>query len=188
MGKKLLHTWGYDTEGKVIHVNETEKGGAYTCPLCGDRLIARNGGKVQRPHFAHFKKTSKKCNGTSVLHHLFKEKAAALLQTHISEHSPFPIQWSCPYCSKIYQRNLLQRVAGLSTNEAIDRHTPDILLTDKDNSPLIAIELLVSRKLSKKIIQLYETRGIILIQIRIAEVDWDNVGNKLHHPDSVSFC
>ena len=83
MGKKLLHTLGYDSEGNVVHVNEAEKGSIYTCPQCGDRIIARNGGKMQRPHFAHFKKSAQKCNGASVLHIHLLARMEKLLQEHL---------------------------------------------------------------------------------------------------------
>ena len=59
MAKKLLHIIGYDEEGHVLHVDNTEKGGTYICPQCGERIIARKDGSMQRPHFAHFKKSEK---------------------------------------------------------------------------------------------------------------------------------
>ena len=60
MGRKLLHTLGYNDQGIIVHVNDAVKGKSYSCPLCGERIIARNGGKSQRPHFAHFKKSEVK--------------------------------------------------------------------------------------------------------------------------------
>lgn len=188
MGKKLLHTLGYDSEGNVVHVNEAEKGSIYTCPQCGDRIIARNGGKMQRPHFAHFKKSPQKCNGVSVLHSLLLNQTEKLLQEHLQQGKAFNIQWSCPYCSKLYQRDLLQQISSIGTNENIDGHCADLLLWGYDHNPLIAIELLINRKLPKKVIRLYETKGIILIQIHVQKESWKEVSTMLQHPNSVSFC
>ena len=82
MAKKLLHTLGCNEEGCILHVNDAEKGSIYTCPQCGDRIIARVGGTMQRPHFAHFKK-SDQCSGESVLRHYFYQQAISLLQQKI---------------------------------------------------------------------------------------------------------
>ena len=115
MGKKLLHTTGCDEEGHVIHVNEAERGSTYSCPLCGERIIARNEGKSQRPHFAHFKKTESGCNGENLLLHLFRQKAVELLSEHLHQKTAFPIRWSCPLCNRSYEKDLLQQVASLAT-------------------------------------------------------------------------
>lgn len=188
MGKKLLQTLGYDTEGKIIHVNNTEKGGTYTCPQCGDRIIARNGGKMQRPHFAHFKKSVQKCNGATVLYRYILSQASKILQTYIEQKKSFNIHWSCPYCSKSYSKDLLQKVNSLAIGKSINGHCTDILLSDEEGTPLIAIEILINRRLTKKVIEQYETKGIILIQIHATENDWENITALLQHPHSVSFC
>ena len=187
MTKKLLHTLGYNEERNILHVNDAEKGSIYTCPQCGDRIIARNGGIMQRPHFAHFKK-SEQCSGESVLHHFFCREAVSLLQKHIALKKPFPIHWSCPLCNRPYSKDLLQQVTSLSTGADIDGHRPDITLLDEKGNPIIAIKILVRKKLTKKTLHFYEEKGIILIRIQADEDDWTKVEEKLSHPDSVTFC
>ena len=188
MGKKLLHTTGYDEEGRILHVSEAGKGGTYTCPLCGDRIIARNEGKAQRPHFAHFKKADAGCNGEALLLHLFKQKAITLLQIHIEQKQAFTIHWSCPLCNRPYHKDILQQVTSLATDTDIEGHHPDIALLNADGQPVIAIQLLIRKKLTKKTLHFYEEKGIILIQVQLEEDDWMHVEEKLTHPDSVSFC
>ena len=188
MGKKLLHTTGCDEEGRIIHINEAEKGGIYTCPLCHDRLVTRNEGKAQRPHFAHFKKTEAGCNGEALLLHLFRQKAVTLLNGHIERKEPFPIRWLCPLCNRRYEKDILQQAASLTTDIDIEGHHPDITLLDAKGRPLIAIKLLIRRKLTKKTLHFYEDRGIILIQVRLEEDDWMQVEEKLSNPESVTFC
>ncbi len=188
MGKKLLHTTGCDEEGHILHIHSAEKGRTYTCPLCGDRIIPRNEGKTQRPHFAHFKKTVAGCSGESLLHHLFLTGSITLLQDRINQQKEFPVTWSCPYCNRTYTKNLLQQVVSLSTGFSIEEHKPDITLLNAQGEPLIAIKLLIRKKLTKKALHAYEERGIILIQIQLEENDWMKVEEKLSHPDSVSFC
>ena len=188
MGKKLLHTIGCDEEGKIIHVNDAEKGAIYTCPLCRDRIIARNGGTLQRPHFAHFKKSEIQCNGESILHHIVCREAVNILQERITQQQSLPIEWSCPYCIRKYHKDLLQQVKQAVTDYPIEGHCPDITLLDKDGQPIFALEFLIKRKLTKKEIRFYEEKGIILIQYSLGEGDWRKVENKLSHPDSVTFC
>ena len=188
MGKKLLHTTGYDEEGRIIHINEAERGGIYTCPLCQERIIARNEGKSQRPHFAHFKKTEAGCSGETLLFHLFRQKAIDILKGHISRKEAFPIRWSCPLCNRLYEKDMLQQVASLAIDFSIEGHHPDITLLDDKGHPLFAIKLLIRRKLTKKTLHFYEEKGIILLQISLEEDDWMRVEEKLSHPDSVTFC
>ena len=188
MGKRLLHTTGCDEEGCILHVGDAEKGGIYTCPLCGDRIVARNEGKMQRPHFAHFKKTEAGCTGEALLHHLFLQESAALLQEHIGQKKEFPITWSCPYCNRHYTKDLLQQVSSLATDYTLEGHHPDLTLLDAQGQPLIAIKLLIRRKLTKKTLHFYEEKGIILIQIQLEENDWQQVVKKLSSPHSVTFC
>ena len=188
MGKKLLHTTGCDSEGRILHIHEAEKGQTYTCPLCGDRIVPRNEGKAQRPHFAHFKKTEAGCSGDSLLHHLFLQASLTLLQKHISQQKEFPITWSCPYCNRTYTKDLLQQVASLSSDYTLGEQHPDITLLNAQGQPLIAIKLLIRKKLTKKALHFYEESGIILIQIQLEENDWMKVEEKLSRPDSVTFC
>lgn len=187
MAKKLLHTLGCDEEGSILHINDAEKGGTYTCPQCGDRIIARNGGMTQRPHFAHFKK-SEQCSGESVLHHFFCREAIRLFQNHIEQKQAFLIEWSCPYCNRKYSKDMLQQAVSVSTEFTIDGHHPDITLLDKKGQPVIAIKLLIRKKLTKKTIHFYEEKGIILIQYQCEENDWSDIEKKLHAPESVAFC
>ena len=188
MGKKLLHTIGCDEEGKIIHVNDAEKGAIYTCPLCRDRIIARNGGTLQRPHFAHFKKSEIQCNGESILHLVFRREAMNILQKRITQQQSLPIEWSCPYCIRKYNKDLLQQVKQVVTDYPIEGHCPDITLLDKNGQPIFALEFLIKRKLTKKEIRFYEEKGIILIQYSLGEGDWQQMVEKLSHPDSVTFC
>ena len=188
MGKKLLHTTGCDSEGRILHIRKAEKGQTYTCPLCGDRIVPRNEGKAQRPHFAHFKKTEAGCSGDSLLHHLFLQASLTLLQKHISQQKEFPITWSCPYCNRTYTKDLLQQVTSLSSDYTLGEQHPDITLLNAQGQPLIAIKLLIRKKLTKKALHFYEEKGIILIQIQLEENDWMKVEEKLSRPDSVTFC
>lgn len=192
MRRKLLATIGYDAEGRLIHIKEARKGETYTCPQCGDRIVARKSGKTEkgskRPHFAHIKKSKQKCSGESILRHLFVMQSVKLLQTYLDEGKTFQIEWSCPYCSQMYSPNLLKRVKNIRTDFSWKGHTPHIALLDKEGKLLIAIETVIRHKLTKKIIHAYEADGIILIQLCLTEKDIMNVKEKLQRPDYVGFC
>ena len=187
MAKKLLHTIGLDEEKGIHHINDAEKGKIYTCPQCGERIIVRNGGSMQRPHFAHFKK-SDQCTGESVLHHFFSQQAVTILQKHIEQKEAFFIEWSCPYCNRKYSKDILQQAQTVRTQFIIEGHQPDITLLDAQGNPLIAIQLLIRKKLTKRTLHFYEEKGIILIQYHLHEKDWKRVEEKLSHPSSVTFC
>ena len=187
MAKKLLHIIGYDEEGRVLHVDNTEKGGTYVCPQCGERIIARKDGSMQRPHFAHFKK-SEMCNGESVLLHHFQKEAVSLLQAYINQKKALFIEWSCPYCNRKYSKDLLQQIVSLDTELTIEEHHPDISLLDSHGHPLIALQFFIRKKPTKRTLHFYEDKGIVLIQYQLNEDCWKNVEEKITHPDSVTFC
>ena len=184
MAKKLLHTFGLNAEGRIVHVNDTEKGITYTCPQCGERIVARNGGVTQRPHFAHFKKSKEQCNGESVLTLLFHREVLELLQNHIDNGEPFLMEWSCPYCHRRHENNLLKHVVCTKSSST----SQGILLYNKEGEAIIAIETILRRKLTKKTIERYESEGILLIQLNLTEESLMNVADKLRHPDNVGFC
>lgn len=188
MGKKLLLTFGYNADRQIISVNESEKGSCYFCPQCGERIIAKNGGKSQRPHFAHFKKSNQSCNGESVLLHWFKQKAFELIRQHQETNTPFLIHWHCPYCSKQHSKNLLKKVEVIQENYLLNGQLTDMALIGKDGNPLIAINFIIKRKLTKKALEFYEKSGIILIQYQVSEIDWIQYEETLAHPQYVTFC
>lgn len=188
MARKLLHTFGFDEEGTIVHVNETEKGGTYTCPQCGERIVARNGGVSQRPHFAHFKKSDKRCNGETILIQLFRQRMLAFIQEHLDHGEALKMQWSCPYCHRKYEKDLLKQIVRVEERPTLANMTPDIALYDKEGLPIIAFELTLHRKLTRKTIERYETAGILLIQYQLSEESLRNVAGKLQHPDAVGFC
>ena len=83
---------------------------------------------------------------------------------------------------------MLQQVASISSDYTHGEQHPDITLFDAQGQPLIAIKLLIRKKLTKKALHSYEERGIILIQVQLEENDWMKVEEKLSRPDSVTFC
>lgn len=188
MAKKLLHTLGYNEEGNIIHANNAEKGATYTCPQCGERIIARNNGVNQRPHFAHFKRSEKQCNGETVLIQLFRQQVLTILQSHLDQGDAFHIEWSCPYCQRKYEKDLLKQVTRAEERPTLSNMTPDIALYNKEGNPIIAFEIILRRKLTKKTIESYEAAGILLIQLCISEENAFHVADKLCHPDAVGFC
>ena len=192
MRRKLLCTIGYNDDGQLVHIRDTQKGEIYRCPQCGGRIVPHNSGKdgkgSKRPHFSHLKKPELKCTGESVLRHVFREKAVQILQHRLDAQKAFDLHWACNYCSQLYSKNLLKRTATIATQTSIEGHTPDILLLNKHGKPVIGIEIVVRQKLTRKVIHRYETQGILLIEIHPTEKDLHAVEEKLSHPDKVGFC
>jgi hypothetical protein len=56
IGKELVYA--LNPEGKHVYIDDVENGldCNCTCPACGGQLIARNEGKKNKHHFAHYNK------------------------------------------------------------------------------------------------------------------------------------
>ena len=57
IGKELVY--GLTADGKYAHIDDVANGMLCNCicPACGGKLIARNGGKKNKHHFAHYSNT-----------------------------------------------------------------------------------------------------------------------------------
>lgn len=69
-----IFKYALNQEGKLVHVESVPNGKDCdcVCPYCGDKLTAKNKGKVREPHFAHKADVCAKYHET-ILHQLAKE-------------------------------------------------------------------------------------------------------------------
>ncbi len=51
----MLCEYAFDINHKLVHIDDVDNGCNCncTCPCCGEKMIARNGGKIREHHFAH---------------------------------------------------------------------------------------------------------------------------------------
>ena len=71
----MLYEYAFDINHKLVHIDDVDNGCNCncTCPCCGEKMIARNGGKIREHHFAHSSGTD--CVGyrETLLHILSKQ-------------------------------------------------------------------------------------------------------------------
>ena len=57
--KGIRYSFANDENGNRTYISEAKKGGKYTCPLCGSKMIPKLG-KIKRHHYAH--ESESKCD------------------------------------------------------------------------------------------------------------------------------
>ena len=188
----ILHTVATDKDGNLIKANDAEKDNDFFCPLCKTELILRKSGKTRkgskRPHFAH-RALTPNCTPETALHFLFKNLLAEKLQKHISTHTPLLMTWSCKYCYNRHTGNLLKKIRSLKVEYNMTVCQPDIALFDRDGNVFAVIEIVVSHKPEKNVLQFYKDNNIILLQINLtSDKDIDELDAKIANPDFVATC
>ncbi len=183
----------YNEAGDVVYSDNAVKGERYFCPKCGGELIFKNSGKrgpgSRCKHFSH-KAKNHDCTNESILHSIFKHKAAKLLREKIDNKIGFVISWKCGVCGKKYENGNLLKVA----NEIKEEYClevvcrPDIAILDISGKVRIAIEIVVTHEPEEKTLKYYRENGIILVQYNVIEDDIFRVEERLKTPDRLSLC
>ena len=72
---KIKLPCGIDKDGKVIYIEDAKNGlkCECRCPACMQLLIAKNGGKKRKPHFAHLNTVECEHGYQSALHYMAKD-------------------------------------------------------------------------------------------------------------------
>lgn len=186
-----LNKIAFDSEGRIVFIQDAIKGLDYYCPDCGERFAVKNSGKTgphsKRPHFAHTG-ASHNCTPESILHKAFKKLSAELLQTCINEKQSFSIEWACPHCAEKYKGDLLAAAKSVVVEKDLQICRPDISLLDNDGSVVATIEVVVSHEPELPTLSYYAEHGIPMIRVDVTEEDLNNVAAKLAKPDFVSLC
>lgn len=71
MMKALLYEYAKNEQDVFTHIDNAIKGNHYSCIVCGEPLIIKEGSK-KRKHFAH--KSNSKCDGESYIHKIWKKR------------------------------------------------------------------------------------------------------------------
>lgn len=189
---KLLYTVATDKFGNLIKANDAEKGNDFLCPVCRTDLILRKSGKTgkgtKRPHFAH-RALTPNCTPETALHYSFKTLLAEKLRQYIESERSLPISWRCQYCYAEHSGNLLKRITKVKAEHNMTICQPDIALFDKEDKVFAVIEVVVTHKPEKSVMEYYDQENIILIQINlISDLDLDELENKIAKPELVATC
>ena len=137
--------WGLQIQTQsMVHVSQAPNGKASECicPACNTPLIARNQGKINAPHFAHFYPTDQPGTCEGQLHETAKRLLHQRIQVALAESTNIPIKWACEHCSCEHGGDLLKGVETAHMEEVIRdaKVRPDIHLR-RDDQPITLLEI-----------------------------------------------
>lgn len=156
-----------EKDGRLVHVSTVARGLKCSahCPVCKTPVVARKGEKT-RHHFAHYPGAN--CSAETVLHCIGKQLIYKKLLAAIHSEQPVNLQWKCIACSERHHMNLLENVHQVTLEKKLDQCRPDICLLSADRQPRALIEIVVSHRPDRKIIDYCNQHNIPLVIFRIA--------------------
>lgn len=196
MREETLIPLAYNHGGNLVTVKTAIRGHQYVCPDCGGRLMFRNSGKTgpgsRRAHFAHIGADDHRCTGESVLHAVFKEKAATMLRSHIEEGKPFMIGWQCDKCGTNHQGNLLYMAISIDVEHDLGLCRPDVAILDRDGNVVVAFEVVVTHPPTEETLRYYHDHGIVLCRVDLeidkADEQLADIAGTILQTAKISFC
>lgn len=192
MVKKILYATAVDEHGQMVHIDDSQKGKSYYCLGCNEKLVLRKSGKSgagsRRPHFAHNGSTHN-CSPETVLHMSFKKMLVELINKNMAEQNKIPISWKCGDCGREYTGDLLEKAVVVKEEYSLGSCRPDIVLLDKNEEVIVAIEIVVTHPPEESTLQYYRDNKIVLIQINLStEDELRKVLARIRKPDLVVYC
>ena len=189
--KDILHTVATDAQGQLINAVEASKGDVFFCPSCGNSLILYKSGNTGKgskpPHFEH--KSGSSCAPETILHLVAKQMVADFLSRKIAEGLPVNFAWTCALCTEQHQGNLLRAAKKVQVETAVDRIRPDILLSDHNDQPMIAVEIVVSHAPEPEMLAFCEMQHIQVVELHLtADSDIDRIEELITNPTVVRAC
>ena len=191
----ILYVSAIDERGNLCFAFNEDKTQRkkYLCPNCGVPVILRKSDNVgkyaKRPHFAHKANEGVDCCPETVLHNTFKTELYKILKEHLDNNKEFICEWNCNIFPDRYKGNLLKRIGNVYMERDLGVCRPDILLTDNDDKPYIAIEIVVTHKPEEQTIKYYKDNNIYLYQINLeSDNDLKNIEIKAKYPDFFDAC
>lgn len=159
-----------EKEGRLVHVSTVERGLKChaVCPVCKTPVVARKGDKT-RHHFAHYPGAN--CSAETVLHFIAKQLIYEKLQTAVALKQVMPVEWKCIACAGRHHMNLLENVSQVTLEKKLGQCRPDICLLDTNDQARALIEIVVSHRPDRKIIDYCNRHNIPLIIFRIVNAE-----------------
>ena len=196
MRKAILYVSALDEYGKLCFAFNEDKSlkKKYFCPNCGIPMTLKKSESkskyAKRPHFEHPSKDVCNCNPEIVLHNTFKTKFYEILKDRINNNESFNFNWNCTVCHKEHSDNLLKSIEKVSIENELGDYCPDILLTDKNGMPFIAIDIEVIDTPYPYFKQQYNTHNdILLYKINLqSDEELKNIAVRAAQPDFFDFC
>lgn len=190
--RDILYTVAYDYAQNLVLAVNAVKGQRYHCPECKGEMIPRRSVEqkkgAKRPHFAH-KIKSLNCEPESVLHFGFKRLLSQRIQRHLDNKEPLPIKWQCTACDRMHEGNLLKKAARVEEEFSLGPCRPDIVLSTNADSPVWALEVVVTHAPEEQAIAYYRQQRIALARFDLkSDTDLDKATAPVLMPDRVDQC
>jgi hypothetical protein len=175
--------------GELIHISKVTSGkqNDCLCPECNQPLIAKKGNKVTH-HFAHEREAI--CNLESALHKVAKNLLHLRIRTALDNGLSLRIHYYCETCGDEHDLALLGQARDVKLETSLGVARPDILLLNKAEKPIIAIEVIFRHSPEVRVKAFYESQKITLVEIHIqSESTFLELQNfQVLHADYVSWC
>jgi hypothetical protein len=188
----ILYTVAYDDNQALVLAVDALKGHNYHCPECKGDMIPRRSIEqkkgAKRPHYAH-KVKSPNCKPESVLHFGFKRMLSQRIQKHLDNKEPLPIKWHCSVCEGDHEGNLLKKAIRVAEEYSLGPCRPDIVLTTEMDSPVWALEVVVTHAPEDRTLDHYRANRIALARFDLkSDTDLVKATAPVLEPDHVDQC
>lgn len=169
----MISQYALNSDGKLVFVDDVENGLKCncTCPSCGEKMLAKNGGSDREHHFSH--ESGHDCDGyRETLLHIWSKQ---IIEEHKSLSIPIykGIDGGCilinPYDEKDFslpEQKLHFTSVEIEKRTDISELQPDIVGVTEEGLRLW-IEVFVTHKCSEKKISMIKKDGINCIEIRV---------------------
>jgi hypothetical protein len=187
--KKLLYTVAKTKDNKIVKANNAEKNEAYYCVVCGGEMVLKKSEKqLRRSHFAH-KVLTENCTPEGALHFAFKNLLFERIDNCLKNDHSLEVEWLCEFCNQKHKVNLLKKTENVKIETTLDYCKPDIVLFDENNTPIIAIEVVVTHYPEETSLKYFRDNKIVLIRFDISvEEDLESVNKEILSPSQVLCC
>ena len=155
----MLCKYALNGGGKLVFVDDVENGIKCncTCPCCGEKMVAKNNGKIKDHHFAH--SSGSDCDG-------YKERLFHIWSKQIIEEKK---EFTIPKYKKVLGSKKLK----FSSVKIEQRNDTKLLQPDivgvTDDGVRIWIEIFVTHKCGEEKIQCIKENGYNCIEVKIPE-------------------
>lgn len=187
--EKLLYTIAKTKDNKIINSVNANKSETYYCVVCGGKMILKKSEKqLRRTHFAH-KRLTENCTPEGALHFAFKNFLFDRINNCLRNKFPLKTEWLCEFCNKKHEVDLLKKTEKVKIETVLGSCKPDIVLFDKNDTPIIAIEIVVTHCPEETSLKYFRDNKIVLIRFDIdKEEDLDSVNKEILKPSTVLCC
>lgn len=121
------YQWALDLAGQAVHIAQAAHGQRYTCPVCGNALIAHLA--EREPHyFTH--ETPADCLPDQVARAGLARWMAARLRACLGARRSVIVTWPCPLCQQPHTADLLANVAQVVERQPDHAMPADLALQD----------------------------------------------------------